>query len=86
MVPEMQSSSAYLYKTAETGLECLTSLNYNLKALREITDKFQQELIAERKAGNAPAESRNEYQLGDLVLYNSLHDDKAQRSAKLDSR
>ena len=67
-------------------LDWLTSLNDNLKALREITDKFQQELIAERKAGNAPAESRNEYQPGDLVLYNSLHDDKARRSAKLDSR
>jgi hypothetical protein len=67
-------------------IDWLTSLNDNLKALREITDKFQQELIAERKAGNAPAESRNEYQPGDLVLYNSLHDDKARRSAKLDSR
>ena len=64
----------------------LTSLKDNFKALREITDKFQQELIAERKTGKAPAESRNEYQPGDLVLYNSLHDDKARRSAKLDSR
>jgi hypothetical protein len=67
-------------------LEWLTSLNNNLKALREITDKFQQELIAERKSVNAPAASRNEYQQGDLVLYNSLHDAKARRSAKLDSK
>ena len=52
-------------------LEWLTSLNNNLKALREITDKFQQEIIAERKSVNAPAASRNEYQQGDLVLYNS---------------
>jgi hypothetical protein len=67
-------------------LEWLTTLNDNLKALREITDKIQQELMAERKSVNAPAASRNEYQQGDLVLYNSLHDDKARRSAKLDSK
>ena len=49
----------------------LTSLNENLKVLRELTDKFQKELIAERKMGNAPAENRNEYQPGDLVLYDT---------------
>jgi hypothetical protein len=67
-------------------LDWLTSLNDNLKALREITDKFQQELIAERKADNALAMSRSEYQLGDLVLYDFLHNEKSHRTAKLDSR
>jgi hypothetical protein len=43
-------------------------------------------LIIKRKIGNAPAESRSEYQPGDLVLYDTLCDDKARRSAKLDSR
>jgi hypothetical protein len=44
------------------------------------------ELIADHKIGNAPAESRNKYQPGDLVLYDTLYDDKARQSAKLDSR
>jgi hypothetical protein len=67
-------------------LDWLTSLNETLKALREITDKFQQELNAERKADNAPAMSRNEYQPGDLVLYDSFHNENLRRTAKLDSR
>ena len=73
-------------ESGDWHLDWLTSLNENLKVLRELTDKFQKELIAERKMGNAPAENRNEYQPGDLVLYDTLYDDKARRSAKLDSR
>jgi len=73
-------------ESGEWHLDWLTSLNENLKVLRELTDKFQKELIAERKIENVPAESRNEYQPGDLVLYDTLYDNKARRSAKLDSR
>ena len=73
-------------ESGDWHLDWLTSLNENLKVLRELTDKFQKELIAERKIGNAPAESRNEYQPGDLVLYDTLYDNKARRSAMLDSR
>ena len=73
-------------ESGDWHLDWLTSLNENLKVLRELTDKFQKEIKAERMIGNAPAESRNEYQPGDLVLYDTLYDDKARRSAKLDSR
>ena len=72
--------------SGDRHLEWLTSLNENLKPLREITDKIQKELIAERKSDNAPAISRNEYEPGDLVLYDSLHNEKSRRTAKLDSR
>ena len=60
--------------------------NQEAKENSEITDKFQKELIAERMSDNAPAISRNEYQPGDLVLYDSLHNEKSRKTAKLDSR
>ena len=47
-------------ESGEWHPDSLTSLNENLKVLRELTDKFQKELIAERKMRNAPAENRNE--------------------------
>ena len=36
-------------KSEDWHFEWLTALNVNLKALKEITDKFQRELIAKRK-------------------------------------
>jgi hypothetical protein len=64
----------------------LKELNDNLKIIRDITRSFQAELIAERKADNSAPAKQNQFQSGDLVLYDSLYDSSKRRSEKLQSR
>ena len=66
--------------------EWLKSLNADLKVVRDITQTFQQDLIKERLAGNDEPECANQFQPGDLVLYDSLYDPCRYRTEKLQSR
>jgi hypothetical protein len=58
----------------------------NKTNIREITKSFQAEVTAERKADNAEPAKQNQYQPGDLVLYDSLYDSIQRRSEKLQSQ
>jgi hypothetical protein len=64
----------------------LKKLNESLKGLRKKTLDFQQELKKERERENVGAESVNQYQPGDFVLMDGLHDPCKFRTTKLDSR
>ena len=54
--------------TPEFSHRWLTALNEDLKTVREISTKFQAELIAERSA-ILPEETQNMFQPGDFVLF-----------------
>jgi len=64
----------------------LKKLNESLRVLRQRTLEFQQELKRERERENVDAERVNQYQPGDFVLMDKLHDPCKFRSSKLDSR
>jgi hypothetical protein len=64
----------------------LKKLNESLRVLRQRTWEFQQELKRERERENVDAERVNQYQPGDFVLMDKLHDPCKFRSPKLDSR
>ena len=72
-----------------TANEWLQSLNKSLAAIREVTEQFQQDLIAERMSSN-PQAAREPvhatYIEGDLVLYDTLYDKKRRRPVKLANR
>ena len=54
--------------------------------MHQLTQKHQEELIAERQKSNPEPELLNQYQLGDLVLYDTLYDPSKFRVPKLNSR
>ena len=64
----------------------LKSLNKNLKTIRKITQDFQRDLINERKAVNDEPSRQNQFQPGDLILYDSLYDSTKRRTEKLQNR
>jgi hypothetical protein len=64
----------------------LRSLNEKLRAIREINSDFQKMLIIERTRANPKPEQQNQYQRGDLILYDILYDPCRRRPVKLDSR
>jgi hypothetical protein len=66
--------------------EWLRSLNDNLKAIREVNVRFQQELVQHKLKDNPEPGKMNSYQPGDLVLYDVLYDPCRRRPEKLDSR
>jgi hypothetical protein len=76
------SDSSDIKKTAS---EWLVALNDNLKAIKEVTAKYQEELIRQRTASNPSKHSQAVYVAGDLVLYDTLYD-KGFRRSKLDNR
>ena len=66
--------------------EFLKALNNTLATVRQLTQKHQEELIAERQKSNPEPELLNQYQLGDLMLYDTLYDPSKSRVPKLNSR
>ena len=62
------------------------TLNNTLATVHQLTQKHQEELIAERQKSNPEPELLNQYQLGDLVLYDTLYDPSKFRVPKLNSR
>lgn len=70
----------------EVSNEYLKQLNETLRVVRELTDKHQQELIADRAKHNPQPERWNTFQAGDFVLYDTLYDPCQYRVPKLNSR
>ena len=66
--------------------EFLKNLNKVLAAVRELTRKHQEEIIAERQKDNPNPEKQNQFQPGDFVLYDTLYDPCNFRTPKLNSR
>ena len=66
--------------------EFLKQLNATLATVRDLTHKYQENLIAERKSDNPPEDKVNQFQPGDLVLYDTLYDPCKFRVPKLNSR
>ena len=66
--------------------EFLKKLNEVLAAVRELTRKHQEELVAERTKENESPEKQNQFQPGDFVLYDTLYDPCKFRTPKLNSR
>ena len=64
----------------------LQELNANLRAIREATNKFQLDLVEERSKENPTEALCNQFQPGDLVLYDTLYDQCQRRVPKLNSR
>jgi hypothetical protein len=70
----------------EITSDYLKNLNQTLRAVRELTSKHQEELIADRTKHNPEPGKQNVYQPGDLVLYDTLYDPCQHRVPKLNSR
>ena len=66
--------------------EFLKKLNEVLSAVRELTHKHQEEIIAERSKENQSPEKQNQFQPGDFVLYDTLYNPCNFRIPKLNSR
>ena len=66
--------------------EFLKKLNEVLAAVRELTQKHQEQLVAERQKENQNPEKQNQFQPGDFVLYDTLYDPCKFRTPKLNSR
>jgi hypothetical protein len=55
--------------TPENACQLLKELNQNITTLREVSYKFQKELLEERLKNEPPTEKQNRFQPGDFVLY-----------------
>jgi len=64
----------------------LRELNKDLAAIRQASDEYQKQLVADRLKDNPLEEQQNQFQPGDMVLYDSLYDPCNRRKEKLDSR
>ena len=53
----------------ELTYEFLRNLNTDLARVRQISSQVQREIVAERTASNPAPEYQNQYQAGDLILY-----------------
>ena len=66
--------------------EWLKELNRNLRVVRKITDEYQTQLVVERTKNNPQPGKANEFQAGDLVLYDVLYSKEKFQEPKLNSR
>jgi hypothetical protein len=55
--------------SADTSSEILLELNTNLKTIRDISRKYQLDLVQKRDNSNATPSTLNKYQPGDFVLF-----------------
>ena len=66
--------------------EWLKSLNKNLKVVRKTSDDYPVQLVLDKTKENAEAGKANQFQRGDLVLYDTLYSQDKFRTPKLNSR